>query len=130
MKHMEMLGPQSFHLVVHYKEAVRERERMNLFMSYWALEETTRLRTLRQFLYRAAEDDFGSAEREAALLLRQLLEKFPSSVEVTDSLSALRDHNRKSLRSTDAQLDLLKDHIEQTILPPAESELHSNSDAA
>jgi hypothetical protein len=131
---MDALGPQSFRLVVHYKEAVRERERMSLFTAYWALEESTRLHALRQFLYRAAEDDFNRAEREAALMLRALLEKYPSSTGVTDdqSLSAVRDHNRKSLHGTDAQLDLLKDHIEQERVTrlPTQSDLDNQSDAA
>jgi hypothetical protein len=131
---MDALGPQSFRLVVHYKEAVCECERMSLFTAYWALEESTRLHALRQFLYRAAEDDFNRAEREAALMLRALLEKYPSSTGVTDdqSLSAVRDHNQKSLRGTDAQLDLLKDHIKQERVTrlPTQSDLDNQSDAA
>lgn len=133
LRHMDVLGPQSFRLVVHYKEAVRERERMNLFMAYWALEESSRLHTLRQFLYRAAEEDFSRAEREAALMLNVLLEKHPLSTGVADvqSLSAVRDRNRKSLRSADAQLDLLKDHIEQQITrSPTGSDSDNDSDAA
>ncbi|KAG2124768.1 hypothetical protein BD769DRAFT_1388701 [Suillus cothurnatus] len=134
LRHMDVLGPQSFRLVVHYKEAIHERERMSLFTAYWALEESTRLHALCQFLYRAAEDNFNRAEQEAALMLRALLEKYPLSTGVADdqSLSAVCDHNWKSLRGTNAQLDLLKDHIEQEWMTrlPTQSDLDNQSDAA
>ncbi|KAG1866017.1 hypothetical protein F4604DRAFT_1928337 [Suillus subluteus] len=97
VKHMDALGPQSFRLVVHYKEAVRERQRLDLF-----------------FMLQAAQEDFVKAEREAAVMMRRLLEKHPPSTEIdAQSLATLSDHNKKSLCRTDAQLDLLKDHIMQ-----------------
>ncbi|KAG1722015.1 hypothetical protein EDB19DRAFT_1916963 [Suillus lakei] len=36
LRYMDVLGPQSFHLVVHYKEAVRERKHLDLYVAYWA----------------------------------------------------------------------------------------------
>ncbi|KAG1836702.1 hypothetical protein F4604DRAFT_1942933 [Suillus subluteus] len=114
VKHMDALGPQSFRLVVHYKEAVRERQRLDLFVAYWAREESKRLDNLRQFMLQAAQEDFVKAEREAAVMMRRLLEKHPPSTEIdAQSLATLSDHNKKSLRRTDAQLDLLKDRIMQ-----------------
>lgn len=52
---MEALDPESFRLVVHYKEAVRERQRLDLFVAYWAREESKRLDNLRQFMFRAKQ---------------------------------------------------------------------------
>ncbi|KAG0695473.1 hypothetical protein DFH29DRAFT_1005450 [Suillus ampliporus] len=43
LKYMDGLSPTSCRYVVHYKEAVRERQRMRLFTTYWELEETNRL---------------------------------------------------------------------------------------
>ncbi|KAG1780944.1 hypothetical protein EV702DRAFT_1193772 [Suillus placidus] len=54
LRHMDALGPQSFRLVVHYKEAVRECQCLDLFVAYWAREESKRLDNLRQFMLQAA----------------------------------------------------------------------------
>jgi hypothetical protein len=53
VKHMDALGPQSFRLIAHYKEVVRERQHLDFFVAYWAQEESKRLDTLRQFLLEA-----------------------------------------------------------------------------
>ncbi|KAG1799426.1 uncharacterized protein HD556DRAFT_1439806 [Suillus plorans] len=114
LAHMDALGPQSFRLVVHYKEAVRERQRLDLFVAYWAREESKRLDNLRQFMLQAAQEDFVRAERETSVLMRRLLEKHPPSTEIdAQSLAMLSDHKKKHLRRTDVQLDLLKDCIMQ-----------------
>ncbi|KAG1847430.1 hypothetical protein C8R48DRAFT_779153 [Suillus tomentosus] len=125
LRHMDALGPQSFCLVVHYKEAVRERQRLDLFVAYWAREESKRLDNLRQFMLQAAQEDFVRVERETSVLMRRLLEKHPPSTEIdAQSLATLSDHNKKHLRRTDAQLDLLKDRIMQKQMA------HEDPDAA
>jgi len=65
LKHLDALGPQMFGLVVHLQEAVRERQRMRLFTTYWEVEENSRQGALLQFLYNDAERDFAMTEQEA-----------------------------------------------------------------
>ncbi|KAG1765225.1 hypothetical protein EDD22DRAFT_951216 [Suillus occidentalis] len=129
VKHMDALGPQSFRLIVHYKEAVRERQRLDFFVAYWAREESKRLDTLRQFLLEATREDFVQAEREAAVLLQRLLEKHPpATTEINAEVFAkLNECNKKSLNRTDAQLDLLKARIRQNT--KARYSPDNNSDA-
>ncbi|KAG0691866.1 hypothetical protein DFH29DRAFT_883536 [Suillus ampliporus] len=64
LKYMDGLSPTSCRYVVHYKEAVRERQRMRLFTTYWELEETNRLRTLLTSLYAEADLEFRRSEQE------------------------------------------------------------------
>ncbi|KAG1857673.1 hypothetical protein C8R48DRAFT_674646 [Suillus tomentosus] len=65
LKHLDVLGPQMFGLVVHLQEAVRERQRMRLFTTYWEVEENSRRGALLRFLYKDAEKDFSGTERDA-----------------------------------------------------------------
>ncbi|KAG1789007.1 uncharacterized protein HD556DRAFT_1447282 [Suillus plorans] len=132
LKHMDVLGPQSFRLIVHYKEAVRERQRLDLFVAYWAREESKRLDNLRQFMLQAAQEDFARAEREASVLMRRLLEKHPPSTDIdAQSLATLSDQNKKHLRKTDTQLDLLKDRIVQRQMASSrDDDSNNNLDAA
>lgn len=129
---MDALGPQSFCLVVHYKEAVHERQCLDLFVAYWAREESKRLDNLRQFMLQAAQEDFVRAEREASVLMKRLLEKHPPSTDIdAQSLATLSEHNKKYLRRTDAQLDLLKDHIVQRQMASShDDDSNNNLDAA
>jgi hypothetical protein len=118
---MDGLSPKSCRYVVHYKEAVRERQRMRLFTTYWELEETNRLRTLLLSLYAETETEFRRAEHDAQALLNALVTKQSLSrvAEDTQYLDTVRQHNKTSLRETDTQLDLLRDHILQG--PPVRS---------
>ncbi|KAG2096662.1 hypothetical protein BD769DRAFT_1394632 [Suillus cothurnatus] len=120
-RHMDGLSPKSCRYVVHYKEAVRERQCMRLFMTYWELEETNRLRTLLLSLYAETETEFRRAEHDAQALLNALVTKQSLSrvAEDTQYLDTVRQHNKTSLRETDTQLDLLRDHILQG--PPVRS---------
>ncbi|KAG2743472.1 hypothetical protein P692DRAFT_20784882 [Suillus brevipes Sb2] len=119
LRHMDGLSPTSCRYIVHYKEAVRERQRMRLFMTYWELEETNRLRTLLMSLYAETNVEFHRAEQDAQVLLKALVTKQTLSRVVDDAqyLDGVRRHNKTSLQDTDAQLDLLKDYSMQ---PPAE----------
>ncbi|KAG1774798.1 hypothetical protein EV702DRAFT_1199894 [Suillus placidus] len=114
LTHLDRLGPRAFRMVVHLKEAVRERQRMRLFTTYWELEESARQNTLCDFLYREAQVEFAQAEQESRVMLEALLEKHPLSVGVADTqyLTTICVHNKASLHQTDAQLDLLKDRVE------------------
>lgn len=107
---MDALVPQSFSLDVRYKEAVRDRQRLNLFETHSARDESTRLDKIRQRILQEAEEDLIEAERESAALLSRLLEKIPPSTSARDAqfLAMLRDRCRRSLRATDAQLDIFK----------------------
>jgi hypothetical protein len=123
---MDALGPHTFRLVVHYKEAVRERQRLDLFVAYWAREESKRLDTLRQAMLQAAQEDFVGAERESAALMRRVLEKHPPSTPIdAQVLTSITDHCKRSINTTDGQLDLLKDCIIRKQLanlnPPVDS---------
>ncbi|KAG1800702.1 hypothetical protein EV424DRAFT_1545600 [Suillus variegatus] len=112
-RHMDGLSPASCRHVVHYKEAVRERQRMRLFTTYWELEETTRLHALLNSLYAEADLEFRKADREAQFFLKALVTK-QSLSRVTsdlDFLTTVRQSNKASLRESDAQLDLIKDHF-------------------
>ncbi|KAG1777614.1 hypothetical protein EV702DRAFT_1197233 [Suillus placidus] len=115
LRHMDALGPQSFRLVVHYKEAVRERQHLDLF-----------------FMLQAAQEDFVRAEQEASVLMKRLLEKHPPSTEIdAQSLTTLRDHNKRSLRRTDVQLDVFKGRIMQRQKASSRADAPDhNSDAA
>jgi hypothetical protein len=62
LRQMDGLSPASCRYVVHYKEAVRERQRMRLFTTYWELEETNRLHTLLNSLYAEADLEFRQAD--------------------------------------------------------------------
>ncbi|KAG1853605.1 hypothetical protein C8R48DRAFT_675865 [Suillus tomentosus] len=110
---MDELSPASCRYIVHYKEAVRERQRMRLFTTYWELEETNRLRTLLTSLYAEADLEFRRTERETQGLLKALVTKQTLSRTTADVeyLTATRQCNKTSLRETDAQLDLLQDHL-------------------
>jgi hypothetical protein len=115
LRQMDGLSPASCRYVVHYKEAVRERQRMRLFTTYWELEETNRLRTLLDSLYAEADLEFRKADREAQFFLKALVSK-QSLSRVTsdlDFLTTVRQSNKASLRESDAQLDLIKDHFTQ-----------------
>ncbi|KAG3230044.1 hypothetical protein P692DRAFT_20703264, partial [Suillus brevipes Sb2] len=107
LRHMDGLSPTTCRFVVHYKEAVRERQRMRLFTTYWELEETNRLRSLLMSLYSEADLEFRKTERETqgllkALVTKQSLSRVSADVEF---LTAARQHSKESLRETDAQLD-------------------------
>ncbi|KAG1788711.1 uncharacterized protein HD556DRAFT_1447559 [Suillus plorans] len=132
LRHMDALGPQSFRLVVHYKEAVREHQRLDLFVAYWAREESKRLDNLHQFMLQAAQGDFVRAEREASVLMKRLLEKHPPSTDIdAQSLAMLSEHNKKYLCRTDTQLDLLKDCIVQRQMASSrDDDSNNNLDAA
>ncbi|KAG1739656.1 hypothetical protein EDB19DRAFT_1978039 [Suillus lakei] len=131
LRYMDMLGPQSFRLVVHYKEAVRERKRLDLYVAYWAREETKRLDTIRRFVLLTAQEEYARAEREAAVLLNRLLERHPPSTGVdAQSLTRFSDRCRRSLGKTDAQLDLLKDRIMREHIASSPDDLDDNLDAA
>lgn len=114
LTHLDELGPNIFRLVVHLKEAVRERQRMRLFTSYWELEESTRRSTLYDSLYREAQVDFSRAERESRMLLTALLERHPPPASVADTqyLAQICSRNKSSLRQTDAQLDVFQRYFE------------------
>jgi arginyl-tRNA synthetase len=115
---MEALGPHMFRLVVHYKEAVRERKRMRLFTTYWEAEENNRRGTLLHCLYQDAENQFTQAEHESQALLVKVLEKHSPAAVASDAkfIASLRDSNKKSLKRTDVQLDLFKDHVQKSQL--------------
>jgi hypothetical protein len=106
--------------LVHYKEAVRERERTRLFTTYWELEETNRLQTLLASLYAETDLGFRRADREAQILLKALVTK----------------HSLSPLRKTDSQLDLSQDHLKQKLPGASKSreaasyhtKYHNNSD--
>ncbi|KAG2095082.1 uncharacterized protein F5147DRAFT_778773 [Suillus discolor] len=83
LRHMDALGPQSFCLVVHYKEAVSQ------------------------------EDFVRVERETSVLMRRLLEKHPPSTEIDAQSLATLTDHNKKHLCRTDAQLDLLKDRIMQ-----------------
>ncbi|KAG1845405.1 hypothetical protein C8R48DRAFT_678162 [Suillus tomentosus] len=108
------LGPQMFGLVVHLQEAVRERQRMRLFTTYWEVEENSRRGALLRFLYKDAEKDFSGTERDARVLLSRFLTIHPPAAVAADAkfLSAVCNRNKTSLRRTDTQLDILKDHLD------------------
>ncbi|KAG2107620.1 uncharacterized protein F5147DRAFT_774067 [Suillus discolor] len=118
LRHMDGLSPTSCRYVVRYKEAVHERQRMRLFMTYWELEETNRLRTLLTSLYAETNAEFQRAEQDAQALLKTLVTKQSLTCVVDDAqyLDATRQSNKTSLRETDAQLDLMRDHIMQRLL--------------
>ncbi|KAG1775007.1 hypothetical protein EV702DRAFT_1199856 [Suillus placidus] len=114
---MDGLSPTSCRYIVHYKEAVRERQRMRLFMTYWELEETNWLRTLLMSLYAETNVEFHRAEQDAQALLTALVTK-QSLTRVADDaqyLDAVRQRNKTSLQETDAQLNLLKDRSMQRL---------------
>jgi hypothetical protein len=113
---MDGLSPASCRFIVHYKEAVRERQRMRLFTTYWELEETNRLRTLLMSLYAEEDLEFRKSEQETQGLLKALITKQSLSRTAgdVDFLAAARQRNKTSLRETDARLDLLKDRITPT----------------
>jgi hypothetical protein len=114
---MDGLSPTSCRYAIHYKEAVRERQRMRLFMTYWELEETNRLRTLLTSLYAETNTEFHRAEQDAQELLKTLVTKQSLTRVVDDAqyLDAVRQSNKTSLRETDAQLDLIRDHFMQRL---------------
>ncbi|KAG2086689.1 hypothetical protein BD769DRAFT_1681102 [Suillus cothurnatus] len=116
LRHMDGLSPASCRFIVHYKEAVRERQRMRLFTTYWELEETNRLRTLLMSLYAEEDLEFRKSEQETQGLLKALITKQSLSRTAgdVDFLAAARQRNKTSLRETDARLDLLKDRITPT----------------
>lgn len=113
MRHMDGLSPTTCRFVVHYKEAVRERQRMRLFTTYWELEETNRLHNLLMSLYGEADLEFRKTEQETQGLLKALVTTQSLSRVTGDAeyLTAARQRSKESLRETDAQLDLLKDCI-------------------
>ncbi|KAG1865135.1 hypothetical protein C8R48DRAFT_772838 [Suillus tomentosus] len=121
--YLDELSPASCRFIVHYKEAVRERQRMRLFMTYWELEETTRLRTLLTSLYGEEDLEFHKIEKETRGLLKALVAKQSLSRTAADLdfLTATRQKNKMSLRETDAWLDLLKDRTTQTRMHPIKS---------
>lgn len=114
---MDGLSPASCRYVVHYKEAVRERQHMRLFTTYWELEETNRLRTLLTSLYAETDLEFRRTERETQVLLKALVTKqtLSQTAADVDYLTAMCRCNKTSLRETDAQLDLLQDHLKHSI---------------
>jgi len=116
LRHMDGLSPASCCFIVHYKEAVRERQRMRLFTTYWELKETNRLRTLLMSLYAEEDLEFRKSEQETQGLLKALITKQSLSRTAgdVDFLAAARQRNKTSLRETDARLDLLKDRITPT----------------
>lgn len=112
---MDGVSPASCRYLVHYKEAVRERQRMRLFTTYWELEETNRLQTLLASLYAEADSEFRTADREAQMLLKALVTKESLSHPAAELefLGGIRQRNKMSLRETDSQLDLLGDYLKQ-----------------
>lgn len=118
MQHLETLGPHIFRLVVHYKEAVRERQRMRLYTTYWEAEENTRRGTLLHLLYQDAQNEFIRSEQQSQTLLNMALEKHSPAAIASDTkfLAAVCDHNKASLHRTDTQLDVIKDHINRSQL--------------
>ncbi|KIK42586.1 hypothetical protein CY34DRAFT_804730 [Suillus luteus UH-Slu-Lm8-n1] len=118
LRYLDGLSLASGCKLVHYKEAVRERERTRLFTTYWELEETNRLQTLLASLYAETDLGFRRADREALMLLKALVTK----------------HSLSPLRKTDSQFDLSQDHLNPR-LPGASREAvsyhtkhHNNSD--
>lgn len=116
---MDGLSPTSCRYIVHYKEVVRECQHMRLFMTYWELKDTNRLRTLLTSLYAETNMEFRRAEQDAQALLKVLVTKQSLSHVVEDAhyLDGVRQRNKTSLQDTDAQLDRLKDYSMQ---PPTE----------
>ncbi|KAG1894792.1 uncharacterized protein F5891DRAFT_984809 [Suillus fuscotomentosus] len=118
LQHLETLGPHIFRLVVHYKEAVRERQRMRLYTTYWEAEENTRRGTLLHLLYQDAQNEFVRSEQQSQTLLNMALEKHSPAAIASDTkfLAAVCDRNKASLHWTDTQLDVIKDHINRSQL--------------
>ncbi|KAG1885329.1 uncharacterized protein F5891DRAFT_989699 [Suillus fuscotomentosus] len=108
LQHLETLGPHIFRLVVHYKEAVRERQRMRLYTTYWEAEENTD----------DAQNEFVRSEQQSQTLLNMALEKHSPAAIASDTkfLAAVCDRNKASLHRTDTQLDVIKDHINRSQL--------------
>ncbi|KAG1853880.1 hypothetical protein C8R48DRAFT_675800 [Suillus tomentosus] len=118
LQHLETLGPHIFRLVVHYKEAVRERQRMRLYTTYWEAEENTRRGTLLHLLYQDVQNEFVRSEQQSQTLLNMALEKHSPAAIASDTkfLAAVCDRNKASLHRTDTQLDVIKDHINRSQL--------------
>ncbi|KAG2359202.1 hypothetical protein BDR07DRAFT_1487641 [Suillus spraguei] len=118
LQHMDDLGPHGFRLIVHYKEAVRERQRMRLYTTYWEAEENNRRGTLLHFLYQDAGNQFIRAEQQSRALLNKALEKHSQVAIASDAkfLTAVCDRNKAYLHRTDIQLDRMKDHIKRSQL--------------
>jgi hypothetical protein len=110
----ENLSTNTFCYILHYLEAVRERKRMCYFASCWEVAESERREALAVWMHEESKVDYLKAERDSRWLLdifsqRLSLPAYDSAPDVTN-LIAVRDGDKRSLRRTDAQLAILKDH--------------------
>lgn len=105
----ESLSAEMFPRMIHYLEAVRERKRMCYYASCWRVAEAQRREALSVSMREESQ-----AERAVRWLVdtfaqRLSLPLYDSTADATYA-TTIRDGDRRSLRSTDTQLSILKDH--------------------
>lgn len=110
----ESLSAEMFPRMIHYLEAVRERKRMCYYASCWRVAEAQRREALSVSMREESHADFVQAERAVRWLVdtfaqRLSLPLYDSTADATYA-TTIRDGDRRSLRSTDTQLSILKDH--------------------
>jgi hypothetical protein len=101
----------TFRCLLHYLEAVHERERMTYFTSCWEVTEIKRREALAISMREESKADFINTKRESQYLLDIFAERLslPRST-ATDGpyLNAACDNAKLSLNRTGAELSILK----------------------
>jgi hypothetical protein len=110
---MKQLNAKSFYGVVHYLEAVRERQRMRYFTACWDVAVVQRRQAAVLSARDESKSDFLTVERELALVLDILAQRLtlPRELETaanTQYLMASRDDDRRSIQRADDALAVLK----------------------
>jgi hypothetical protein len=111
---MTQLPASTFHGILRYLEAIRERQRMRYYTSCWDLAVVQRREAVALSARDISKSDFLAVERELQLVMGVLSQRLSLSREtIADSqnLAAARDNDKISVSRTDNVLATLKSRM-------------------
>ncbi|KAG2147494.1 hypothetical protein DEU56DRAFT_929124 [Suillus clintonianus] len=124
-RHLGQLSASSFHSIIRYLEAVRERQRMRYYTSCWDVVVVQRREAVALSARDKSESDFHAVERELRFVLDILSQRLSLPNETTEDsqdIAAARDKDRISISRTDTVLATLKsraNHMDDCIMTAA-----------
>lgn len=113
MRHIGTLDANTFHSIVRYLEAIRERQRMRYYTSCWDVVVVQRREAVALSTRDKSKSDYLAVDQELQLILDILAHRL-SLPRQTDGdgqyVTAARDNAKVSIRQTDTVLATFKSH--------------------
>lgn len=112
---MTQLPASTFHGILRYLEAIRERQRMRYYTSCWDLAVVQRREAVTLSARDKTKSDFLAVERELQFVMTVLSERLSlcrDTIADSQNLAATRDNDKISVSCTDNILATLKSQMD------------------